>query len=37
MREPHFIQLGFGEQIFFEHEFVNAAVGDEGFLAAETY
>jgi hypothetical protein len=26
------IQLGFGEQIFFEHEFVNAPVGDEGFL-----
>ena len=26
------IQLDFAEQIFFEHQFVDAAVGDEGFL-----
>ena len=26
------IQLGCAEQIFFEHEFVDAAIGDEGFL-----
>src|SRR5271166_1698012 len=32
LRFEDIIQLGFGEQIFFEHEFVNAAVGDEGFL-----
>src|SRR5271165_418736 len=32
LRFEDVIQLGFGEQIFFEHEFVNAPVGDEGFL-----
>src|SRR5271166_3725602 len=32
LRFEDVVQLGFGEQIFFEHEFVNAAVGDEGFL-----
>jgi hypothetical protein len=26
------IQLGFGEQIFLEHEFVNAPICNEGFL-----
>src|SRR5271166_84085 len=32
LRFEDVIQLGFGEQIFFEHKFVNAAVGDKGFL-----
>jgi hypothetical protein len=32
LRFEDIIQLGFAEQIFFEHEFVDAAVGDESFL-----
>ena len=33
LRFEDVVQLGFGEQIFFEHEFVDAAVSDEGFLS----
>ena len=32
LRFEDLIQLDFAEQIFFEHKFVDAAVGDEGFL-----
>ena len=32
LRFEDVIQLNFGEQIFLEHEFVNAAICNEGFL-----
>ena len=32
LRFEDLIQLDFAKQIFFEHKFVDAAVGDEGYL-----
>jgi hypothetical protein len=32
LRFKYVVKLGLGEPVFFEHEFINAAVRDEGFL-----